>query len=63
MFPFWWIGIRWVPGGAAYFGAMLNSLVHVFMYSYYLLAAMGPAYKKYLWWKPYITKMQLVRRV
>ncbi len=60
MFPFWWIGVRWVAGGGAYFPAMLNSLVHVFMYSYYFLAALGPQYKKYLWWKRYLTKMQLV---
>ena len=38
----------------------LNSFVHVIMYSYYLLAALGPQVQKYLWWKKYITKLQLV---
>lgn len=27
---------------------------------YYGLAALGPEVQKYLWWKKYITKMQLV---
>lgn len=38
----------------------LNSVVHVVLYSYYLIAALGPKYKKYLWWKKYVTKIQLV---
>jgi len=30
------------------------------MYAYYLLSAMGPAVQKYLWWKKYITILQIV---
>ena len=30
------------------------------MYTYYMIAAMGPKYQKYLWWKKYITTIQLV---
>lgn len=41
----------------------LNSLVHVFMYGYYFLAALGPAMQKRLWWKRYITTLQLVQFV
>ncbi len=44
----------------AFFLAMLNSFVHVIMYSYYGLSAMGPAVQKYLWWKKYLTQLQLV---
>jgi hypothetical protein len=40
--------------------AFLNSMVHVAMYSYYMIAAMGPQYQKYLWWKRYMTWIQLV---
>lgn len=40
---------------------MVNSCIHVVMYSYYALAAMGPTISKYLWWKKYLTIMQLVR--
>lgn len=42
---------------------ILNSLVHVIMYSYYALAALGPAVQRYLWWKRYITQIQLVQFV
>ncbi len=38
----------------------LNALVHTVMYSYYFLSALGPQMQKYLWWKRYITKMQMV---
>lgn len=39
----------------------INSFVHIIMYSYYLLAAMGPRVQKYLWWKKHITNLQMVR--
>jgi elongation of very long chain fatty acids protein 4 len=45
---------------SAFFGAMINSLVHVIMYGYYGVAALGPEYQKYLWWKKYLTRIQLV---
>lgn len=38
---------------------MINGTVHVIMYSYYALAALGPSVRKYLWWKKYITQLQL----
>jgi len=31
------------------------------MYLYYLLAACGPEIQKYLWWKRYLTKLQMVQ--
>ena len=46
---------------SAYFGATCNSFVHVVMYAYYGLSAIGPQMRPYLWWKRYITKLQLVR--
>jgi elongation of very long chain fatty acids protein 7 len=33
------------------------------MYSYYLLSAFGPRIQKYLWWKKYLTTMQMVQFV
>lgn len=30
------------------------------MYTYYGMAALGPKYQKYLWWKKYMTSMQIV---
>ena len=40
-----WPGARWFCGGHASFMSMLNSFVHVVMYTYYMIAAMGPEYK------------------
>merc|ERR1719191_2369329 len=34
----WWIAIRNFPGGDSYFSALLNSGIHVLMYSYYTLS-------------------------
>ena len=33
------------------------------MYFYYMCAAFGPGVQKYLWWKKYITTIQLVQFV
>ena len=41
--------------------AVLNSLVHTVMYTYYTLSAFGPRIQKYLWWKKYITQLQLLQ--
>ncbi|GFV64924.1 elongation of very long chain fatty acids protein [Trichonephila clavipes] len=38
-----------------------NSAVHVIMYIYYGLAACGPSMKKYLWWKRYLTLIQITQ--
>nr|XP_009482117.1 PREDICTED: elongation of very long chain fatty acids protein 4 [Pelecanus crispus] len=61
MFTLWWIGIKWVAGGQAFFGAQMNAFIHVIMYMYYGLAACGPKFQKYLWWKRYLTILQLVQ--
>lgn len=42
---------------------LINTLIHVIMYSYYALAALGPEFQKYLWWKKYITQIQLIQFV
>lgn len=57
----WWMVCKWVPGGVSYFGATCNSFVHVVMYAYYGLSAIGPQMRPYLWWKRYITKLQLTQ--
>lgn len=45
----------------AFFPALVNSFIHVVMYSYYGLAAIGPHMQPYLWWKKYLTILQLVQ--
>ncbi|CAF1157873.1 unnamed protein product [Adineta ricciae] len=62
MFFLWWIVLTWVPGGQAWMGPFLNSIVHVFMYSYYGLSVF-PSLRDKLWWKRYITMLQLTQFV
>lgn len=56
-----WGTAKYIPGGHGTFVGLINCFVHIIMYSYYLLAALGPKVQKYLWWKKYITTMQMVR--
>lgn len=58
---FWspWFVVKYEPSISTVFLGTLNSFVHIIMYSYYGLSAF-PSMSKYLWWKKYITRMQLV---
>ena len=56
-----WFGPRFVGGGHSTFCGLLNTAVHVVMYLYYFLAALGPQVQPYLWWKRYITKLQMIQ--
>jgi len=51
----WFLVCKFGSGGDAYFGAMMNSGVHVIMYGYYLLTLLGIPCP----WKQYITQIQL----
>ncbi|GFW72144.1 elongation of very long chain fatty acids protein 7 [Trichonephila clavipes] len=42
-------------------GFFINTIVHVIMYFYYGLAACGPSVQKYLWWKKYLTLIQIMQ--
>nr|WNR62021.1 elongation of very long chain fatty acids protein elovl-like [Platynereis dumerilii] len=57
----WWFGVKFVPGGFGTFHALLNSFIHFVMYIYYGMAGLGPQYQKYLWWKKYMTSMQMIQ--
>lgn len=39
----------------------MNAAIHILMYLYYGLASCGPKIQKYLWWKKYLTIIQMVR--
>ncbi|XP_014092354.1 very long chain fatty acid elongase 7 [Bactrocera oleae] len=58
----WW-GVKFTPGGHSSFFGFLNTFVHIIMYTYYMLAAMGPKVQKYLWWKKYLTVLQMIQFV
>ncbi|XP_011174994.1 elongation of very long chain fatty acids protein [Solenopsis invicta] len=53
-----WCAVKYLPGGHATFLGLLNTFVHVIMYTYYLLASMKI---KTSAWKKYITQLQLVQ--
>lgn len=57
---FTWGFLKYAPSVQGGMVGILNSSVHVVMYAYYMIAAMGPKYQKYIWWKKYMTMMQLV---
>ncbi|KAF9422825.1 hypothetical protein HW555_001609 [Spodoptera exigua] len=54
-----WVLVKFIAGGHGTFSNIVNNLVHVIMYGYYMVAAMGPQYQKYLWWKKHLTTLQL----
>jgi len=58
-----WFGIRFVGGGHTTFCGFLNMGVHIIMYFYYFMSSMGPSVQKYLWWKRYLTTLQLTQFV
>jgi len=53
----WFCVVKFCNGGDAYFGGLLNSIIHVLMYSYYTMALLGWSCP----WKRYLTQAQLVQ--
>lgn len=60
-----WMAVKLIPcAGPGGLFPLLNSVIHAIMYSYYALSAgMGPTYRHLLFWKKYITMLQLVQFV
>ncbi|CAH0391511.1 unnamed protein product [Bemisia tabaci] len=54
-----WAFVKYTEGQQCVLIGVINSAVHAVMYGYYLLSALGPQVQKYLWWKKYITKLQM----
>lgn len=55
-----WNATKFLGGGHSIFTGFINSIIHIVMYSYYLLTAFSPKHKNNVWWKKYITQMQIV---
>jgi len=53
--PWTWLWGQWIA--ASWWCVVVNSLIHTFMYSYYLLSLLD----KDIWWKRYLTKGQIVQ--
>lgn len=58
-----YFGIKFHPTGYSAFLPICNMVVHAIMYSYYAIAAAGPDFRRFLWWKKHITQMQIVQFV
>ncbi|GAB0092072.1 Elongation of very long chain fatty acids protein [Sergentomyia squamirostris] len=54
---------KYFPVSITYTPLVLNTAVHILMYLYYGLSALGPAVQPYLWWKKYLTMIQMVQFV
>lgn len=61
IFTFGWFVTKFYPGGQIAFFGTVNSFVHMIMYTYYLITALHLAKDKTLWWKKYITQLQLIQ--
>ncbi|XP_075970164.1 very long chain fatty acid elongase 7-like [Anticarsia gemmatalis] len=55
-----WGILKYEPTYPTLFLRNINSFVHVIMYAYYAMSSF-PSLTKYLWWKKYITSLQLVQ--
>ncbi|CAL1268315.1 unnamed protein product [Larinioides sclopetarius] len=60
---FWWVLKTNEVGFYLFITVSINNSIHVIMYLYYGLAAIGPHMQKYLWWKKYLTTMQITQFV
>lgn len=58
-----WLYLSYGIDGQSMLHGCLNTFVHVIMYSYYFLAALGPSVRKHLWWKRYLTVLQIAQFV
>ncbi|KAG0424366.1 hypothetical protein HPB47_028414 [Ixodes persulcatus] len=54
-----WLYLNFGGGGQLIMVLCFNTLVHVVMYGYYFLSSLGPRIQKYLWWKRYLTRLQI----
>lgn len=52
---------KWIPGGSATILGLINTFVHSIMYFYYFLTAFKPELKQSIWWKKYITQIQIAQ--
>ncbi|XP_059622616.1 elongation of very long chain fatty acids protein AAEL008004-like [Phlebotomus argentipes] len=50
---------KFVANSHFIFMGIINAFVHTVMYCYYGLAAVNPDYRKSIWWKKYITQLQM----
>jgi len=59
VFLFYWLNAHYNFDGDVYLTIVLNGGVHVIMYIYYMVAM----HTQTIWWKPYLTVLQIVQFV
>ncbi|KAK4467801.1 hypothetical protein MN116_008486 [Schistosoma mekongi] len=52
----WW-GLKYAPGGVLYMFPLVNSFIHIIMYTYYGLSILHNHHL--IWWKNYVTLCQM----
>src|SRR5205823_2249990 len=52
---------KYLPWTPIAFMPIINCFVHSVMYLYFYLSALGPHMQKHLWWKRYLTQLQLIQ--
>ncbi|XP_032589943.1 elongation of very long chain fatty acids protein AAEL008004 [Drosophila grimshawi] len=57
--PFLVMQLYGVGGQFAVMG-LCNTFVHAVMYYYYFISAMYPGDRNHVWWKKYITRLQIL---
>lgn len=60
---FIWFVLKLTPSLYYGFVPFINSFVHTIMYLYYGLSTFGPIVGQYLWWKKYLTRLQIIQFV
>lgn len=55
-----WVHVRFYAGDSGAVIGLFNAFVHIIMYTYYFLSGFGKKYARYLWWKKYVTILQMV---
>lgn len=58
-----WFYLKFYPDVTMAFFPLVNTMVHTIMYFYYFLANFGPKMQAYLWWKKYLTSLQIAQFV
>lgn len=56
----WFYG-KYSPGQEFVVIGFFNIFIHVLVYSYYFIASLGPKFRKFLWWKELLTRLQIVQ--
>ena len=57
-----YVALRFAPIGRTSIIGIVNAVVHTVMYVYYFLSSM-PSMRRHLWWKKYLTQMQIFQFV